>query len=126
MMGAEKEPKTNPVAEMEVEDDVKSLIDEYKEVLKDSTMKLSKPLPDGREELVFNFDTINGYKLLKCEKQAKRLDPTIQNMIQSYVFQTLVAAAATNCKYDEIASLSGPDFVVAMAKVNIFLTSAAI
>lgn len=118
-MADEKEVKTNLVAGNEQAE----LMDA--EVLDDSnTMKLQKPLPNGRGELIFNFDRINGYVLMRCEKLAKKEDPSITTPILAMPFQAHIAAKACGIKYDDVLSLAAPDFMAVTRKVLSFLTSA--
>lgn len=95
---------------------------EVVEVMDNSNiMKLSKPLPDGKTEIVFDFDSLNGYKLLACMKQAKKKDPGMTVPALSMEYQANVAAAAAKLRYDDILNLSGPDFMAACLKAQNFL-----
>ncbi len=122
-MAEEKEVKTNPVAGIEpVEESVEvveaELLDEG------NTLNLQKPLPNGKSELIFDFDRINGYALMRCEKLAKKEDPTITTPILAMPFQAHIAAKACGIKYDDVLSLAAPDFMAVTRKVLSFLTSA--
>lgn len=86
------------------------------------TLKLQKPLADGRTELIFDFSKINGYALIKCEAVAKKLDRSIVVPSLSMVYQAHVTAAATGLRYDDVLSLSGTDFTAALLKTQSFLT----
>ena len=66
----------------------------------DTVLNLSKPLPNGADKLVFDFDKINGYTLIACEKKAKKDDNTIMVPSLSQVYQAYVAAAAAGVKVD--------------------------
>jgi hypothetical protein len=90
----------------------------------DNVLKLSKPLASGAKELVFDFDRVNGYVLIKCEKAAKREDPSIAVPALSMIFQSHVAAAAAKVRYDDILGLPAADFTAACVKAQAFLLSA--
>ena len=107
------EKKTAEVVELDAE-----VIDD------DNTLKLSKPLASGANQLVFDFDRINGYVLIKCEKAAKKEDPTITVQALSMIFQAHVAAAAAKVRYDDILGLSASDFTAACLKAQAFLLNA--
>lgn len=87
-------------------------------------LKLSKPLPSGKSELVFDFDSINGYTLIRCEKASKKEDPSIAVQSLSQIYQAHVAAAAANVRYDDILSLNASDFTAACLKAQAFLLNA--
>lgn len=97
------------------------------EVMDNNTdhVKLIKPLADGTNELIFDFDRLNGYSLIKCEKTAKKMDPSISVLSLSQVYQAQVAAVAACVKIDDIYSLSGKDFTLVTLKVQNFLLGAA-
>ncbi|WP_297569502.1 hypothetical protein [uncultured Anaerovibrio sp.] len=118
-MAAEKETKAQPVAEMDTDMELIPEVVDEKDVI-----TLKKPLPNGNNEIIFNFDKINGYVLLKCEKQARKEDPGLTIPLLSTVFQAFVAAAATKLRYDDIAGLSAPDFIAVTNKTANFLASA--
>lgn len=86
-----------------------------------NVIKLSKPLPNGADELVFDFDKISGIQLIDCEKKAKKQDPTIMVPSLSMIYQAMVAAKATGVKYDDIIGLKGPDFTAACMRAQNFL-----
>ena len=92
--------------------------------MEENTLKLSKPL-NGKQELVFDFDKITGHTLVKCTTLAKKDDPSMLVPSLSTAFQAHVAAAATGLKYDDILSLSAPDFVAVTLKVQGFLNGGA-
>jgi hypothetical protein len=102
----------------------KTAVVELEVVDDDKALKLSKPLSNGATELVFDFDRINGYTLIKCEKAAKKEDPAIAVQSLSLIFQAHVAAAAAKVRYDDILSLSAPDFTAACVKAQAFLLNA--
>lgn len=87
----------------------------------DDVLILKKPLSGGAETLTFDFDRVNGYTLLACEKHAKKQDPTITVPSLSLVFQAFVAAAAAGVKYDDILGLCGADFTAACLRAQNFL-----
>ena len=99
---------------METVDNVEVLDD-------DGTMRLRKPLPNGKDELVFDFDRVNGYKLVDAERRAKREDNTITVALLSQVYLAHVTAAACGVKYDDILSLSATDFSAAVLRTQNFL-----
>lgn len=116
MMAAEKELKTKPVAEMDTDVELISEVVDEKDVI-----HLKKPLPNGNTQLIFDFDRVNGYTLLKCEKQAKKEDSAISYLPFSQVYQAFVAAAAAKVKYDDILNLDGADFIAVTTRVQGFL-----
>lgn len=92
------------------------------EVIDDkNVLKLSKPMSNGVDTLIFDFDKINGYALLKCEKRAKKEDPAINYLPFSQVYQAFVAAYAAGVKFDDILTLSGGDFINATTRAQAFL-----
>jgi hypothetical protein len=107
------EKKTADLLELEAE-----VVDEG------NTLELSKPLASGVNQLVFDFERINGYALIKCEKAAKKEDPTITVQALSLVFQAHVAAAAAKVRYDDILNLNASDFTAACLKAQAFLLNA--
>ncbi len=90
-----------------------------------NTLELQNALPNGTTTLVFDFDGLNGYTLLACEKQAKKQDPTIAVPALSMVYQAHVAAAAAKVKYDDILGLKGQDFNTACMMAQHFLLGSA-
>ena len=90
----------------------------------ENVLNLSKPLPNGAEKLVFDFDKINGYTLIACEKRAKKEDNTIMVPSLSQVYQAYVAAAAAGDKVDDILGLNMTDFTAACIKAQGFLLGA--
>nr|DAL33569.1 MAG TPA_asm: tail assembly chaperone protein [Caudoviricetes sp.] len=86
-----------------------------------NTVKLSRPLSDGRDTLELDFDRINGRTLIDCEKRARKIDPTITVLALSQVYQAMVGAAAAKMKYDAVLELSGKDFTALCVKVQSFL-----
>ena len=119
MMAAEKEPKTNPVAEIETDVELVPEVVDEKDVI-----HLKKALPNGNTQLIFDFEKINGYTLIRCEKQARKEDPGLTVPLLSTAFQAFVAAAATKVRYDDIMGLSAPDFIAITTKAANFLASA--
>ena len=105
---AEKQPVETSLIEGEVIDD-------------DNVVTLSKPLRNGETQLVFDFDKINGYTLINCEKRAKKEDPSMMVPSLSMVYQAYVAAVAAGVKYDDILGLSAKDFTAACVKAQAFL-----
>ncbi|WP_297967238.1 hypothetical protein [uncultured Anaerovibrio sp.] len=118
-MAAENEVKTKPDADLVADVALVPEVVDEKDVI-----HLKKPLPNGNTEIVFNFDKITGYVLLRCEKQARKEDPGLTIPLLSTVFQAFVAAAATKLRYDDIAGLSAPDFIAVTNKAANFLASA--
>jgi len=112
-MAEELDVKTQPGTDLE---EVNVEIVDEKNVL-----KLKKPLPGGSDTLIFDFDRINGYTLLKCEKLAKKEDSSIAYLPFSQVYQAFVAAAAAKVKYDDILNLDGADFVAVTTRAQGFL-----
>lgn len=104
--------------EMEALENELAIVDE------NNVIKLSKPLPNGNDSIVFDFDRINGYALLKCAKLAKKEDKTIVVLETSKVYQAYVAAAASGLKYDDILSLNAKDFTAVCIGVQNFLLDA--
>lgn len=91
----------------------------------DNVVSLKKPLENGTTKLVFDFDRINGYTLIKCEKYAKKEDPAITVLALSQIYQAHVAAAACHVRYDEILGLSAADFTAVTLKAQAFLLNSA-
>ena len=89
-----------------------------------NVIKLSRPMADGKDSIVFDFNRINGYALLKCGKLARKEDKTIVVLETSKVYQAYVAAAASGLKYDDILSLSARDFTAVCLGVQNFLLDA--
>ena len=90
----------------------------------DTVLNLSKPLPNGADKLVFDFDKINGYTLIACEKKAKKDDNTIMVPSLSQVYQAYVAEAAAGVKVDDTLGLNMTDFTAACIKAQGFLLGA--
>lgn len=88
---------------------------------KDNTIKLKKPLADGTKELVLDFDKLNGAKLLKAERLAKKDDPQMITAILSGTYLAQVAAMAAGVRYDDILALGVADFSKVTVKVQAFL-----
>lgn len=114
-MAEDKELKPQLDADGELETVKAEIVDEK------NVLKLKKPLPSGGDTLIFDFDRINGYTLLKCEKLAKKEDSSIAYLPFSQVYQAFVAAAAAKVKYDDILSLDGADFVAVTTRAQGFL-----
>lgn len=91
------------------------------ELTEDNVIVLHKPMADGKDKLVLDFDRINGRTLVSCEKQARKLDPAITVLPLSQVYQALVAGVVTGLKYDEVLNLSGKDFTALCLKAQGFL-----
>ena len=104
--------------EMETLESDLPLVDE------NNVIKLSKPLANGNDSIVFDFDRINGYALLKCGRLAKKEDKTIMVLETSRVYQAYVAAAASGLKYDDILSLNARDFTAVCMGIQNFLLDA--
>lgn len=88
----------------------------------DNVLHLSKPLANGADKLIFDFDKINGYTLIACEKRARKEDPSAMVLLLSQVYQAYVAAAACGVKYDDILGLNASDFTAACIKAQDFLS----
>lgn len=97
----------------EVQEDVE-VLDE------NNIVNLKKPL-NGRDSLILDFGKITGATLLKCEKKTREVDSSIVVPQLSGVFTAHVAAAAAGVRYDDIISLSAPDFTAVTNKVSRFL-----
>ena len=89
---------------------------EVVDVEDENVLNLSKPLPNGADKLIFDFDKLNGYTLIACEKRAKKEDNTI--MVPS------VSQAAAGVKVDDIFGLNANDFTAACIKAQGFLLGA--
>lgn len=87
----------------------------------DCIIKLKKPLPNGHEEIILDFDKVNGYALLQCEKEAKKMDKTIAVPSLSQTYQAFVASVASGEKVDDILSLGGKDCTAVLTKTMNFL-----
>lgn len=97
---------------------------EVVDVEDENVLNLSKPLPNGADKLIFDFDKLNGYTLIACEKRAKKEDNTIMVPSLSQVYQAYVAAAAAGVKVDDIFGLNANDFTAACIKAQGFLLGA--
>lgn len=115
---------TNVVEENKVPAPAAEVPDKVEVMTNTECIKLSKPLADGTAELVLDFDRLNGYRLIKCEKAAKKADPSIALLSLSQTYQAQVAAVAACVKIDDIYSLSGKDFTLVTLKVQSFLLGA--
>lgn len=91
------------------------------EIVDDNVVDLKRPLANGSQVLKLDFDKINGYTLIACEKKAKKEDPTISVPAVSQIYQAYVAAAASGVKYDDILGLNGSDFTAVCIKTQGFL-----
>ena len=109
---------------MDKDKETETLESELAIVDENNVIKLSKPLANGNDSIVFDFDRINGYTLLKCGKLAKKEDKTIVVLETSKVYQAYVAAAASGLKYDDILSLGARDFTAVCLGVQNFLLDA--
>lgn len=86
----------------------------------ENILKLMKPVKDI-QELVFDFDKINGYAMVKAAQMAKKTDRDMMIPSLSMTFQVMIASAATGIKYDDLLALGGADFVAMTNKVLRFL-----
>lgn len=86
-----------------------------------NVIKLKKPLENGVDRVVFNWDKVTGFILTKCYERAKKKEPAMTIPSTSMVYQAAVAAAASGLRYDDILSLSGSDFIAVTIKVQSFL-----
>ena len=77
-------------------------------------------------ELSFDWDRVNGYALIRCEKNARKENPGIMVLMLDQTYQAYVAAVATGLQVDDIFSLSGSDFQAALMVVLNFLTSSTV
>ncbi len=77
-------------------------------------------------ELSFDWDKVNGYALIRCEKNARKQNPGIMVLMLDQTYQAYVAAVATDLQVDDIFSLSGSDFQAALMVVLNFLTSSTV
>lgn len=84
-------------------------------------LHLSKPLRNGDEELIFDWDKITGYNLIACERAAKKKDPSIMVPSLSQSYQAMVAGLAANVRYDDICGMGAKDFSVACLMAQNFL-----
>ena len=87
----------------------------------DDIVHLKKPLPNGSDFITFTWDKITGYTLIRCLKNAKKEDPGMTVPALSMPYQAAVAAIAAGVKYDDILSLSAPDFMAVTLKAQNFL-----
>lgn len=119
------ENKKNEIAAVEsveaVDDEVAVDEDAMAEDEETDIVELKRPLRDGRKEITLDFDRVTGYILIKCEKEAKKEDPSITVPAISQAYQARVAAVAAKMKYDEILELSGTDFTAVCIKTQVFL-----
>lgn len=90
------------------------------------TISLAKPLANGKTELVLDFDSLNGYALIQCEKDAKREDTTIIVPTSSQIYLARVAAAACGVRYDDVCSLPGGVFTKVTLETRNFLLNTGV
>ena len=83
---------------------------------------LSRPLPDGRTEVVLDFERVTGHVLIQCEKDAKKDDPSMLVPALSQSYQARIAAVAGKVKIDDILDLPADDFTAMTITVQSFLT----
>lgn len=86
---------------------------------------LKKPLTNGQDFIAFAWDRVTGYTLIRCLKNAKKEDPGMTLPALSLPYQAAVAAYASGVKYDDILSLSAPDFMAVTLKAQNFLLQSA-
>ncbi|WP_455048783.1 hypothetical protein [Mitsuokella sp.] len=97
---------------------------EVKEIDPKNVLHLHKPLRNGAEELIFDFDKVTGYDLINCERAAKKKDPTMTMPSFSQSYQAMVAGLAADVRYDDILSLNAKDFSAACLMAQAFLLGA--
>ena len=88
----------------------------------DNVIKLKKPLKNGKDSIVLDFDRLTGYTLIKCERAARKDDKTMTVPLLSQVYLANVAAVAAGVKYDDILGLSAMDFQSVTLRAQGFLT----
>lgn len=88
----------------------------------DNVIKLKKPLGNGKDSIALDFDKLNGYALVKCERAARRDDKTMTVPLLSQVYLANVAAVAAGMKYDDILGLCATDFQAVTLRAQSFLT----
>lgn len=87
-------------------------------------LHLHKPLRNGAEELIFDFDKVTGYDLIACERAAKKKDPAMTMPAFSQSYQAMVAGLAADVRYDDILGLNAKDFSAACLMAQAFLLGA--
>ena len=93
------------------------------DVLDDGNIiRLKKPLKNGKDSLVLDYDRLTGYTLVKCERAARKDDKTMTVPLLSQVYLANVAAVAAGVKYDDILGLSAIDFQSVTLRAQGFLT----
>ena len=99
-------------------------VEDLPEVLDEGNIVTLKKPMNGKNSLYLDFGKISGATLLKCAQKTKEIDKTEIMPQLSMIFAAHVAAAASGVRYDDIISLSGPDFMAVTSKVGRFLNGA--
>lgn len=118
------EEKDTMTAEAEVtmpDADTTEVKHEVQTINPNNILHLSKPLRNGNEELIFDWDKITGYNLIVCERAAKKKDPSIMVPSLSQSYQAMVAGLAANVRYDDICGMGARDFSAACLMAQNFL-----
>ena len=109
-MAEEKDTATVEAADVTMASDVPEAKNEIQTINPNCILHLSKPLRNGNQELIFDWDKITGYNLIACERAAKKKDPSI-----------MVPALAADVRYDDICGLGAKDFSAACLMAQNFL-----
>lgn len=120
-MAEEKDTMTAGVEDVTSATDAPEVKNEVQTINPNNILHLSKPLRNGNEELIFDWDKITGYNLIACERAAKKKDPSIMVPSLSQSYQAMVAGLAANVRYDDICGMGAKDFSAACLMAQNFL-----
>ena len=76
-MAEKKDTMTVEVEDVTPAADTPEVKNEVQTINPNNILHLSKPLRNGDEELIFDWDKITGYNLIACERSAKKKAPSI-------------------------------------------------
>lgn len=120
-MAEEKNTMTAEVEDVTSATETPEVKNEIQTINPNNILHLSKPLRNGNEELIFDWDKITGYNLIACERAAKKKDPSIMVPSLSQSYQAMVAGLAADVRYDDICSMGAKDFSAACLMAQNFL-----
>lgn len=120
-MAEKKDTMTVEVEDVTPAADTPEVKNEVQTINPNNILHLSKPLRNGDEELIFDWDKITGYNLIACERAAKKKDPSIMVPSLSQSYQAMVAGLAANVRYDDICGMGAKDFSAACLMAQNFL-----
>ena len=120
-MAEEKDTTTVEATDVTMASDVPEAKNGIQTINPNCILHLSKPLRNGNQELIFDWDKITGYNLIACERAAKKKDPSIMVPSLSQSYQAMVAGLAANVRYDDICGMGAKDFSAACLMAQNFL-----